>query len=543
MIGLKPAPGDKMHTTGGSFDVIIAGAGSAGCVLASRLSEDPKRRVLLLEAGGDDDDPRISTPATFGMLTNTRFDWGFRTGPQDQLSRRQINYPRGRCIGGTGSINYMIYLRGHPSDYDAWQQLGASGWGWDDVLPYFRKAENWKAPGQSDVHGHAGPLTVTEQTERSPLTEAFVAACQQAGIPFNEDLNGREIEGCGYFPATLLENQRGSTARTYLKLAMDRDNLTVVTGATVLRLNLDGSRVSGLDYLAAGEVQRATAQETVLSAGTVGSPHILQVSGIGPASVLEAAGVKVRHDLPGVGENLQDHLHYRSRWEIEKPLTFFGRTAEELVEAQAQFEQGRGPLTTNHFESGAFLRSNIGSEAPDIELLMIPYYISLGAPEMRPPDRHGFTISGFPTRPQSKGRVMIASDNPLDRPMIDPGYLSDPADIDLMLACIREARRIVSQPAFQDLGVKEISPGPERTSDADLISDIREVSSTSWHPVGSCKMGQDGDAVVTPQLSVHGLEGLSIADASVMPRMNTGHPNAPVIMIAEKAADLIIERS
>lgn len=532
-----------MPTSNNSFDVVIVGAGSAGCVLANRLSADPNRRVLLLEAGGDDNDPRVSTPATFGALPNTRFDWGFRTGPQEQLSRRQINYPRGRCIGGTGSINYMIYLRGHPSDYNTWQQLGAAGWAWDDVLPYFRKAENWKGPGQSDLHGDDGPLTVTEQTERSPLTEVFLAACQQADIPFNEDLNGREIEGCGYFPATLLENRRGSTARAYLKSAMDRENLTVVTGATVLRLNFDVHRILGLDYLAGGEVQRAAAQETVLSAGSVGSPHILQVSGIGPASVLEAAGVSVRHDLPGVGENLQDHLHYRSRWEIDQPLTLFGRTAEDLIDAQRQFEKGRGPLTTNHFESGAFLQSNAGAEAPDIELLMIPYYISLGAPEMRPPDRHGFTISGFPTRPQSTGRVAIVSNNPLDRPMIDPGYLSDPADLDLMLACIKEARRIVSQPAFAELGVREISPGPERTSDKDLITDIREVSSTSWHPVGSCRMGQDAEAVVAPDLRVHGLEGLSIADASVMPRMNTGHPNAPVIMIAEKAADLIIERS
>jgi choline dehydrogenase len=532
-----------MPNPSNSFDVIIVGAGSAGCVLANRLSEDPNRRVLLLEAGGDDNDPRVSTPATFGALPNTRFDWGFRTGPQEHLSRRQINYPRGRCIGGTGSINYMIYLRGHPSDYNTWQQLGATGWGWHDVLPYFRKAENWQAPGQSDLHGDSGPLTVTQQTERSPLTEVFLAASKQAGIPFNEDLNGQEIEGCGYFPATLFENQRGSTARTYLRSAMGRKNLSVVTGATVLRLNLDGNRVSGITYLAHGETRNATAQETVLSAGSVGSPHILQVSGIGPASVLEAAGVNVHHELPGVGENLQDHLHYRSRWEIEKPLTFFGRSAEDLSEAQSQFEQGRGPLTTNHFESGAFLRSHPGSETPDIELLMIPYYISLGAPEMRPPDRHGFTISGFSLRPKSTGRVAIVSDNPLDRPLIDPGYLSDPADMDLMLACIREARRIVSQPAFQELGVTEISPGPERLSEADLMSDIREVSSTSWHPVGSCRIGQDADAVVAPDLRVHGLDGLSIADASVMPRMNTGHPNAPVIMIGEKAADLVIGRS
>lgn len=525
------------------FDVIVVGAGSAGCVLAARLTEDSKRRVLLLEAGGSDDDPRVSIPASFGALPNTRFDWGFRTGPQEHLSKRQINYPRGRCIGGTGSINYMIYLRGHPSDYNAWQQLGASGWGWEDVLPYFRKAENWQLPGQPHLHGDSGPLMVTKPTERSPLTEAFLAACQEANIPFNDDLNGKEIEGCGYFPATLSENQRGSTARTYLKSAINRNNLTVETGATALSLVIDGHRISGINYLASGEVKQAIAQETVLSAGSIGSPHLLQMSGIGPAGVLEAAGVTIRHDLPGVGENLQDHLHYRSRWEIDEPLTLFGRTAEVLAEAQRQFEQGQGPLTTNHFESGAFLRSGPGSEAPDIELLMIPYYISLGAPEMRPPDRHGFTISGFPTRPRSTGRITIVSDNPLDKPLIDPGYLSDPADIDLMLACIRESRRIVSQPAFAELKPKEISPGPKRTSDEELVADIREVSSTSWHPVGSCRMGQDADAVVSPDLLVHGLEGLSIADASVMPRMNTGHPNAPVIMIAEKAADLVASRS
>ncbi|WP_299476781.1 GMC family oxidoreductase N-terminal domain-containing protein [uncultured Roseibium sp.] len=525
------------------FDVIVVGAGTAGCVLASRLSEDPNRRVLLLEAGGDDHDARVTTPATFGALTNTRFDWGFRTGPQDHLSKRQINYPRGRGLGGTGSINYMIYLRGHPSDYNTWQQLGATGWGWDDVLPYFRKAENWQGSGQTNVHGDTGPLTVTGQSEKSPLTEIFLSACQQAGVPFNDDLNGDEIEGCGYFPATLQDNKRGSTARTYLRFATNRDNLTVATGATVLGFIVEGKRVLGVNYFARGQVQRAVAPETVLSAGAVGSPQLLQISGIGPAELLQSVGVEVRHNLPGVGKNLQDHLHYRSRWEIDKPLTFYGRTAEDLADAQRQFEEGRGPLTTNHFESGAFLKSNPGVEAPDIELLMIPFFISLGAPEMRPPDRHGFTISGFPTRPRSTGHIAIVSDNPLDRPLIDPGYLSDPADIDLMLACISEARRVVSQEAFAELRPREISPGPDLTNYEDLIANIREVSSTSWHPVGSCRMGQDKNAVVAPDLRVHGLDELSIADASVMPRMNTGHPQAPVIMIAEKAVDLIAARA
>lgn len=525
------------------FDVIVVGAGSAGCVLAARLSEDSRRRVLLLEAGGANDDLRVSTPAKFGALSNTRFDWAFRTAPQDGLSGRQIAYPRGRCVGGTGSINYMIYLRGHPTDYNTWSQMGATGWGWDDVLPYFKKAENWQVDGERSIHGDSGPLTVAEPGERSPLTETFIEACQQAGIRFNSDLNGVDLDGCGFFPATLQGNRRGSTAHTYLAPASERPNLTVVTGAAVMSLRLQNCRVEGVNYVSGGQVHLATAQETVLAAGAIGSPQIMQLSGIGPADMLNDVGVQVKHDLPGVGENLQDHFHYRARWEIDQPLTFFGRTAEQSAEAERLFaDESRGPLTTNHFESGAFLRSAPNIVVPDIELLMIPFFISLGATEYRPPDRHGFTISGFTTRPWSRGRVTIASSDPLDRPVIDPGYLSDPADIDLMRTIIRESRKIVSQKAFAALNPVEISPGPGVESNEDLLASIRDISSTSFHPVGSCRMGQSDDCVVAPDLKVRGLSGLSVADASVMPTMNTGHPNAPVIMIAEKAADLIAKR-
>ena len=523
------------------FDFIVIGAGSAGCVVAARLSQDPAVSVLLLEAGGPNDDPRIETPAKFGALVNTKFDWGFRTSPQAELHNRQINYPRGRTIGGTGSINYMINLRGHPSDYDHWRQLGCEGWAWDDVLHYFKRSEGNRVHSD-ELHGTSGPMIVDEQSERSPLTKIFIDACQDTGIPFNPDLNGAEIEGCGYFPATLDNNERCSTAKAYLKPAKGRENLTIESGATVTRIVLKGNHAVGVDYFQRGQSHHAHADvEIILCAGAIGSPQMLQLSGIGPSALLESVGVEVLHDLQGVGENLQDHLHYRSRWELTEPLTFFGRNPDELKDVQSRYDNNRsGPLTTNHFESGAFLNSRSGLVSPDIELLMIPFFISLHATELRPPDRHGFTISGFPTRPQSRGRITITSDDPLDRPMIDPGYLKEPADLRLMVEIVKRSRDIVASAKFDGVRGREISPGAMVQSDADIIEDIRAISSTSFHPVGSCKMGSDDMAVVDAQLRVRGISGLRIADASIMPEMNTGHPNAPTIMIAEKAADFLL---
>jgi len=523
------------------FNYIVIGAGSAGCVVAARLSQDPAVSVLLLEAGGPNDDTRIKTPAKFGGLLNTKFDWGFRTCAQAELHNRQINYPRGRAIGGTGSINYMINLRGHPSDFDHWRQLGCEGWAWDDVLPYFKRSEGNRIHSD-DLHGNSGPIVVDYQSERSPLTGIFIDACQDTGVPFNPDLNGAEIEGCGYFPVTLENNERCSTATGYLKPARSRNNLTIESGAAVTRIVLKGSRAVGVDYFQRGQGHHARADsEVILCAGAIGSPQMLQLSGIGPSVLLESAGVEVLHDLPGVGENLQDHLNYRSRWEITEPLTFFGLSSEELKDVQRRYDSSRtGPLTTNHFESGAFLNSRSGLDAPDIELLMIPLFIGLHASELRPPDRHGFTISGFPTRPQSRGRVTIVSDDPLDRPVIDPCYLNEPADLSLMVEIVKRSRDIVASAKFEGVRGREISPGAMVQSDAEIIEDIRAISSTSFHPVGSCKMGSDEMAVVDAQLRVRGLTGLRIADASIMPEMNTGHPNAPTIMIAERAADFLL---
>jgi len=523
------------------FDFIVIGAGTAGCVVAARLSQDPAVSVLLLEAGGPNDDARIETPAKFGALVNTKFDWGFRTCAQAELHNRQIYYPRGRTIGGTGSINYMIYLRGHPSDFNYWSQLGCEGWGWNDVLPYFKRSEG-NRKHTDDLHGASGPVVVDDQSERSPLTEIFIDACQDTGIPFNPDLNGAEIEGCGYFPATLENNERCSSATAYLKPAGSRENLTIESGATVTRIVLKGNRAVGVDYFRHGQSFHAHAgSEIILCAGAIGSPQLLQLSGIGPPALLKSAGVEALHDLPGVGENLQDHLHYRSRWEITKPLTFFGRSAEELEDVQGRYDNDRsGALTTNHFESGAFLNSRGGLAAPDIELLMIPFFISLHATELRPPDRHGFTISGFPTRPQSRGRVTIMSADPLDRPVIDPGYLKESADLRLMVEIVKRNRDIVASAKFDGVRGCEISPGAKVQSDVDIVEDIRANSSTSFHPVGSCKMGSDEMAVVDAQLRVRGVTGLRIADASIMPEMNTGHPNAPTIMIAERVADFLL---
>jgi choline dehydrogenase len=482
----------------------------------------------------------VRTPATFGALLNTRFDWAFRTVPQSELNHRQIGWPRGRGIGGTNSINYMMYVRGNPADFDHWRQLGCTGWGWEDVLPYFRKSEGNRIRS-GPLHGADGPLTVCHHHAHHPLSEMFLEACQQRGIPFNDDLNGERQEGCGYFPVTMRNNERLSSAAAYLHPALARPNLSVLTGAHALGVQVQGGRALGVRYLCRGETRLARAErEVVLAAGAVGSPHLLLLSGIGPADELEAAGVEVVHDLPGVGRNLQDHFHYRSRMEITAPLTVYGRTAEEWARVRRQYEEERtGPLTTNHLEAGAFVSTRAGLMAPDLEIVFIPYFISYAAAEFAPPDRHGITISGFPTRAESRGSIRLASADPLDRPLIDPRYLSEPGDMRLMLELIGRSRDIWQAPAFDAVRGRETSPGPDKVSEPDLIADIRQNSSTSFHPVGTCRMGIDDVAVVDPSLRVRGLESLRIADASVMPQMITGHPNAATIMIGEKAADLI----
>lgn len=526
---------------GREYDYIVIGAGSAGCVLANRLSADRHASVLLLEAGGPDDAAAIRTPATFGALINTRYDWGLRTVPQSELHNRQLYWPRGRGIGGTSTINYMIYLRGHASDFDHWRELGCTGWAYDDVLPVFRRCENNETLSDR-FHGTGGPLNVTDQSERHPLTAMFLDAARECGIPFNRDFNGAALDGCGHFQATIRDDQRCSSADAYLRPALGRDNLTVATGALVLRIEIAGARATGVRVLRGGAVETVhAAREVVLCAGAVGSPHILLLSGVGPADRLKGVGVAVARDLAGVGENLQDHFHYRSRTEITEPITVHGRTAEETAALRRRWAAGQGgPLSTNHFEAGAFLRSERQVACPDIELLMIPYFISLAAADLAPPDRHGFTVSGFPTRPASRGTISLASADPLDRPVIDPRYLCAREDMRLMVEIAKRSEEIMRAKAFDPVRGAQVSPPPGWRSDADLMADIRAISSTSFHPVGTCKMGVDDMAVVDPRLRVHGLEGLRVADASIMPTMPTGHPNAPTIMIAEKAADMML---
>jgi choline dehydrogenase len=521
------------------FDYIIIGAGAAGCVLAHRLTEDPSCRVLLLEAGGEDDHPAIRIPAFYSRLQDSSCDWGDRTVPQANLFGRRLYIPQGRVLGGSSSINYLIYIRGNRGDYDGWRDLGNEGWGYDDVLPYFLKSEgNQNLSGQ--YHGIAGLLIVASHPRPNPLVERYLAAAQEASIPFNPDFNGATQEGCGPLQATLAKGIRCSAADAYLRPARSRANLSVFTHAQATRLQLSGARAVGVEYLHFGAVKQAhAANEIILSAGALRSPQLLMLSGIGPKAELERLGITVRLDLPGVGKNLQDHLHTRVRCEITQPLTFAPLPDEMKAAALRKFESTRtGVLCSNLLEAGAFVKSKPDEESPGLQLFFL-MTLAPDYPEAGAPDRHGITFTSYVNRPLSRGEVTLASADPLDRPVINFNYLSDPDDMRCAIAGVRWNLSILYGKPFDDIRGQEIAPGAKLRSDDDLERFVRRTASTTWHPAGTCKMGNDEAAVVDPSLRVRGIEGLRIADASVMPTVVSGNTCAPTIMIAEKVADLI----
>ncbi|MEQ8344059.1 MAG: choline dehydrogenase [Sneathiellaceae bacterium] len=520
------------------YDYVIVGAGSAGCVLAARLTEDPQTRVCLLEAGPPDRDPKIHMPAGFAQLVESAVNWSFDTVPQRHCDGRTLFQPRGRTLGGSSSINAQLYIRGHRLDYDLWRQMGNRGWGHDDVLPYFRKAEG-NVRGADRLHGADGPLGVAEQAGPLDLSARFVRACAETGIPANADFNGEEQEGAGLYQVTQRRARRCSTAVAYLRPAMRRPNLTVMTGAQAVRILVERGRAVGVAYVrgrAAQEVRAA--REVLLCAGAFQSPQLLLLSGIGPADEIAAHGIAVCHDLPGVGRNLQDHVNvdvYRTAVAAE---TYDGLTRPwpMLRTALQYYTRRRGPGASVLAEGGAFLRTDPALAAPDVQFHFIPAIV-IDHGRVKHPGR-GVSLHVCALRPESRGQVRLASADPLAPPAIDPNYLAERADLDTLVRGLRKAQAVLAAPAFAGLLGEEFDPGPDR-SDAELQAYCRRTAETIYHPVGTCRMGSDDQAVVDDELRLRGLDGLRVVDASVMPAIVGGNTNAPVIMIAEKAADLI----
>ncbi len=523
-------------------DYVIVGAGSAGCVLANRLSADPSTKVLLLEAGGPDTSPFIHTPAMMGFLPDSPYDWRYRTVPQLHCNMRRFAWPRGRTLGGSSSINYMIYIRGHAADYDHWAQLGNKGWSYEDVLPVFKKSEHNERLSDR-FHGRGGPLNVADHRFRHPLSEMFVAAAQETGVPANADFNGATQDGAGFYQVTQKDGLRWSTASAFLRPALARPNLTVITSALACRIRFEGRRAVGVDYVCRGQSASAEAsREVILSGGTINSPQLLMLSGVGPAAHLRALGIDVVADLSGVGQNLQDHLGTFLRNEITVPFSLYGATPEQLAAVQAEYEATRqGLFTSNIAEAGAFLRTEGSGGPPNLQGFFLPYCLTESPLDAFQPYCHGITFAFYVNRPASRGQITLASTDPLDQPLIDPAYLSAPGDLPQFVAGIQKLREIFRAKPLADILGRELGPGHEAQSEAEIASYVRDrASGTIFHPVGTCKMGADERAVVDPSLRVHGLDALRVVDASIMPTLIGGNTNAPTIMIAEKAAAMML---
>ena len=525
----------------GYYDYVIVGAGSAGCVLANRLSADPDVTVLLLEAGGKDSYIWIHIPVGYlYTMNNPRTDWCYKTESEPGLNGRALGYPRGKVLGGCSAINGMIYMRGQARDYDHWRQLGNPGWAWDDVLPYFKRSED-NVRGEDAEHGAGGEWRVEEMRLSWEILDAFIEAAAETGIPRTDDFNRGDNEGVGYFQVNQRKGVRWTTAKGFLRPVRDRQNLTVLTGAEAERLILEGDRVAGLEFRYKGApAQVSAAGEVILAAGAVASPVILQRSGIGPGDVLQQHGIDVRHALSGVGENLQDHLQIRTVFKVKNTRTLNLRANSLLGRIGMGLEYAlfkRGPLTMAPSQLGCFLKSDPSRETPNLEYHVQPLSCDKLGDPLHPFE--AFTASVCNLRPESRGFIRLRSLDPTDAPVIKPNYLQAEADRLVAAEAIRVTRRICAARALARFEPEEYLPGPAVQSDEELAKAAGDIGTTIFHPVGTCKMGSDSGAVVDERLRLRGLGGLRVVDASVMPTITSGNTNAPVIMIAEKAADMI----
>ncbi|HSW14885.1 MAG TPA: GMC family oxidoreductase N-terminal domain-containing protein [Solimonas sp.] len=538
------------------FDYVIVGGGSAGCVMANRLSAGGEFKVCLLEAGPPDDSPFIPMPGgVLALLRSKVYNWQFWTLPQPRMGNRPLFWPRGRTLGGSSSINAQVCIRGHAWDYDRWAELGNEGWAWRDVLPLFKALENYEPgadeaggllPGMEAFHGRGGPLNVASLRDTNPMSQVFVDAARQAGHAPNDDFNGATQEGVGFYKVYQKDGQRCSNARAYLREAQKRPNLTVITHAQATRVVFDHGRAAGVRYVYGGkEHEVAAKREVILSAGTVGSPQLLLLSGIGPAVELARHGIAQQHELPGVGQNLQDHLdaYVVMRAKTRLGMSFHPSSLLRTIKALLQYLFGRrGPLTSNIAEAGGFARSHPAEPVPDLQFHFAPLVNVRHGLDLWPAFRwYGHTLMTCDLRPLSRGELRLASADPLAPPAIDPKHFEQERDLDKLVTGLKKAREIFAQPAFAPHNLEEMEPGPAVRSDAEIREWIRGHAETLYHPVGTCKMGSDPMAVVDARLRVHGVTGLRVVDASIMPTLVGGNTNGPSTMIGERGARLVLE--
>jgi choline dehydrogenase len=528
------------------FDYIVTGAGSAGWVVAARLSENGRHRVLLLEAGPPDTNPWIHIPLGFARTyVNPKVNWKFETLPQPQLNNRKLYLPRGKTLGGSSSINGMVYIRGNHGDYDEWRQRGCEGWDWDSVLPFFRKAEN-QARGEDSFHGVGGPLHVSDQPGKFELAEATLTACEQAGIPRNHDFNGARQEGCGYYQTTTSRRRRWSTAKAYLEPARGRANLVVRTGAHATKVLFEDERATGVEYhTVQGRRLARAGREIVVSGGAYGSPQLLQLSGLGPAQHLQDMGIAVVRDMPAVGSNLHDHFNTTLRWRCAKAITLndLENSWPRKIGAAVRYAMFRsGPMASNGIHAGLFTRSDPRLERPDLQINFFEWStLERSAVRVKPHPFPGFTLMPVHLRPEGRGTVRLGSSDPLAPPAVLFDYMRTEYDRQALLTAIRLCRAIVSQPALRPYAMEELVPGEATQSDDEMVAYIRQWGVSNQHPTSSCAMGRGPNTVVDPRLRVHGIAGLRVADASIMPVAVGGNTNAPTIMIGEKCAAMMLE--